>query len=127
MPAIDLSRSSHSSSRSRRRSLAALISQVPEYSPDATHGLIPTVEQWASALDHMVNDSVEEKSRQPAMPPGRADVIAGGALIWERILVRLGVNPDPAGGPTTAAPTVVVSEHDILDGLALSVAVALRD
>ena len=75
----------------------------------------------------MVNDSVEEKSRQPAMPPGRADVIAGGALIWERILVRLGVIPDPAGGPTTAAPTVVVSEHDILDGLALSVAVALRD
>ena len=108
-------------------SLAALIAQVPEYSPDATHGLIPTVEQWASALDHMVNDSVEEKSRQPAMPPGRADVIAGGALIWERILVRLGVIPDHAAGPTTAAPTVVVSEHDILDGLALSVAVALRD
>jgi exopolyphosphatase/guanosine-5'-triphosphate,3'-diphosphate pyrophosphatase len=42
------------------------------------------------------------------MHPGRADVIAAGALILERVLRR------------TTPDTVLVSEHDILDGIAWS-------
>ncbi|WP_242491683.1 Ppx/GppA phosphatase family protein [Actinomyces minihominis] len=106
-------------------SIAALIGGVSEYSPEITHGLVPTEQQWSDAISRMINDPVVEKALQPAMPPGRADVIGGGALIWERILVRLGVIADPVGSPdmcpvTGASPVVVVSEHDILDGLALS-------
>ena len=42
------------------------------------------------------------------MHPGRADVIGGGALILDRIMTRFGF------------PEVLVSEHDILDGIAWS-------
>ena len=44
------------------------------------------------------------------MHPGRVDVIAGGALILDRIVRRFGFDE------------VLVSEHDILDGLAWSLA-----
>jgi exopolyphosphatase/guanosine-5'-triphosphate,3'-diphosphate pyrophosphatase len=42
------------------------------------------------------------------MHPGRADVIGGGALVLMRIMERFGF------------AEVLVSEHDILDGLAWS-------
>lgn len=44
--------------------------------------------------------------------PGRVDVIGAGALVLDRVLARL--------APTLAAPEVIVSEHDILDGIVLS-------
>jgi exopolyphosphatase / guanosine-5'-triphosphate,3'-diphosphate pyrophosphatase len=46
----------------------------------------------------------------PVMHPGRADVIGAGALILQVILDRAG------------AGSVVASEHDILDGVAWSLA-----
>jgi exopolyphosphatase / guanosine-5'-triphosphate,3'-diphosphate pyrophosphatase len=42
------------------------------------------------------------------MHPGRVDVIGGGALVLDRIMTRFGF------------PDVLVSEHDILDGIAWS-------
>jgi exopolyphosphatase/guanosine-5'-triphosphate,3'-diphosphate pyrophosphatase len=44
------------------------------------------------------------------MHPGRVDVIGAGALVLDRILARLGF------------AEVVASEHDILDGIAWSIA-----
>jgi exopolyphosphatase/guanosine-5'-triphosphate,3'-diphosphate pyrophosphatase len=44
------------------------------------------------------------------MHPGRVDVIGGGALILDRIMNRFGFGE------------VLVSEHDILDGIAWSLA-----
>jgi len=46
------------------------------------------------------------------MHPGRVDVIGGGALVLMRIMARFGFGE------------VLVSEHDILDGLAWSLAVS---
>ena len=46
----------------------------------------------------------------PVMHPGRADVIGAGALILRVVLDRVG------------ADHVVASEHDILDGIAWSLA-----
>ena len=48
------------------------------------------------------------------MHPGRVDVIGGGALILDRIMHRFGFRE------------VLVSEHDILDGIAWSLAVDAR-
>jgi exopolyphosphatase / guanosine-5'-triphosphate,3'-diphosphate pyrophosphatase len=48
------------------------------------------------------------------MHPGRVDVIGGGALILDRIMQRFGFSQ------------VLVSEHDILDGIAWSLAVDAR-
>ena len=52
---------------------------------------------------------VEERLALPWMHPGRADVIAAGGLILGRILRRSRVE------------TLLVSEADILDGIAWSV------
>lgn len=52
--------------------------------------------------------TVEERLALPFMHPGRADVIGAGALILDRILRR------------TSATSIVVSEADILDGIAWS-------
>lgn len=103
-------------------SLAALIAEVPEYDPSVTHGYRPSPQQWGEAVEFLVREPVARKEGLPAMPPGRADVIAGGALIWQQVLRYLGVLE--GGGSEclgqSPAPAVVVSEHDILDGLALS-------
>jgi exopolyphosphatase/guanosine-5'-triphosphate,3'-diphosphate pyrophosphatase len=50
------------------------------------------------------------------MHPGRVDVIGAGALVWRRVLDRLA---DVTDGRIS---TAVASEHDILDGIALSIA-----
>jgi exopolyphosphatase/guanosine-5'-triphosphate,3'-diphosphate pyrophosphatase len=54
--------------------------------------------------------SVDERKALPYMHPGRADVIGAGALIWSGILARAGT------------PTVLVSEADLLHGIAATVA-----
>jgi exopolyphosphatase / guanosine-5'-triphosphate,3'-diphosphate pyrophosphatase len=49
------------------------------------------------------------------MHPGRVDVIGAGGLVWRRILERL------AGLTGGRIATATASEHDILDGIALSI------
>lgn len=51
------------------------------------------------------------------MHPGRVDVIGAGALVWDRVIDR--VQRDTGLGDELV---IVTSEHDILDGIALSVA-----
>ncbi len=53
-----------------------------------------------------------ERARLGVMHPGRVDVIGGGALVLEAIMTRFGF------------AEVLVSEHDILDGIAWSLAAA---
>ena len=48
------------------------------------------------------------------MHPGRVDVIGAGALVWRRIVERV--------HRETGIGQVLTSEHDILDGIALSLA-----
>ncbi len=51
---------------------------------------------------------IEQRKALPYMHPGRADVIGAGGLILDRILRR------------TTVSSILVSEHDILDGIAWS-------
>ncbi len=99
-------------------SIGALIAGVEEYDPVFTHGATPTPAQWADAVEFMVTAPVEAKAALGFMPAGREDVIGAGALIWERVLNRLGVLNEQQPGSHDVA--VVISEHDILDGIALS-------
>jgi exopolyphosphatase/guanosine-5'-triphosphate,3'-diphosphate pyrophosphatase len=55
-----------------------------------------------------------ERAELAYMHPGRVDVMGAGGLVWRRILERL--NELTAGRIVTAT----ASEHDILDGIALS-------
>lgn len=70
-----------------------------EFTPDEVYAL----------LDRLLAMTVEERLALPWMHPGRADVIAAGGLILSRILKR------------SRVASLLVSESDILDGIAWSV------
>ncbi len=70
---------------------------------------VPTADLHA-AVDRLLAMTVAERRALPFMHPGRADVIGAGALVLDRVLAR------------TAVPVVRVSVHDILDGIAWSLA-----
>lgn len=85
--------------------VSAMALDLPAYDPLAIHGSTlsgPQIEQVASRLLSM---SRAEREQLPFMHPGRVDVIGGGAMILRELARR--VSPAP----------VVVSEHDILDGI----------
>ncbi|KRE75240.1 Ppx/GppA phosphatase family protein [Arthrobacter sp. Soil762] len=89
--------------------------RLPEYSPAAIHGTelsVGTITEAAADLLHMTR---RERAELAYMHPGRVDVIGAGGLVWRRILERL--NELTAGRIVTAT----ASEHDILDGIALSI------
>ncbi|HIY24952.1 MAG TPA: exopolyphosphatase [Candidatus Brachybacterium merdigallinarum] len=86
---------------------------LTEYREDATHGAVFEI---PTAVEHclsVLRQSREERTTHRIIHPGRIDVIGAGALIWACILRRVAAESSVA--------TVHTSEHDILDGLALSV------
>ncbi|MEQ4565156.1 Ppx/GppA phosphatase family protein [Paenarthrobacter sp. CAP02] len=88
---------------------------LSEYRPDQIHGASLDLETISDAATNLLEMTREERAALPYMHPGRVDVIGAGALVWRRILARLAEVSD---GAISAA---VSSEHDILDGIALSI------
>ena len=64
----------------------------------------------AAVTADLLARSKAERLTIPVMHPGRADVIGAGALILKVIMERAGMD------------SVIASEHDILDGIAWSLA-----
>ena len=89
--------------------------RLPEYSPTAIHGTELDLDSVRKACTELLEMTREERAALPYMHPGRVDVIGAGGLVWRRVLERLA--EVTAGRITTA----VASEHDILDGIALSI------
>jgi exopolyphosphatase / guanosine-5'-triphosphate,3'-diphosphate pyrophosphatase len=94
------------------KTLAAGLLGLPSYDRDAIDGARLGTADTAAFTDRLVKMTVAERRALPYMHPGRADVIAAGALIWSRVLTRAGV------------ADYLVSEADILYGIAWSLAVA---
>jgi exopolyphosphatase/guanosine-5'-triphosphate,3'-diphosphate pyrophosphatase len=90
--------------------------RLPEYSPAAIHGTELSLDAIREACTELLEMSREDRAALPYMHPGRVDVIGAGALVWRRVLDRLA---DVTDGRIS---TAVASEHDILDGIALSIA-----
>ena len=90
--------------------LAAIALGLDRYDPAAIHGSVLTAEQVGEVTHRLLRMSHAERAALPVMHPGRVDVIGGGAIILRTLLEE------------TGAHQVVVSEHDILDGIAHSVA-----
>ncbi|MEH0110363.1 Ppx/GppA phosphatase family protein [Tersicoccus sp. MR15.9] len=95
------------------------------YDADTIHGTELPVETLHASADALLHATRDERAAMPFMHPGRVDVIGGGSLIWSRILDRVAQATASADG-TSPQPvrTAVTSEHDILDGIALSVPAA---
>jgi len=89
--------------------------RLPEYSPAAIHGAELPLSTIDEACTDLLEMSKAARAGLPYMHPGRVDVIGAGGLVWRRVLERLAEVTD---GRITSA---VASEHDILDGIALSI------
>ncbi|MEX2457488.1 MAG: DUF501 domain-containing protein [Actinomycetota bacterium] len=87
--------------------MSAMSMDLPEYDPDRIHGTTLTLEEARAVRDRLAAMTTPERRALPFMAPGREDVIVAGAAILVRVLERFGFD------------RTVVSEHDILDGLAL--------
>jgi exopolyphosphatase/guanosine-5'-triphosphate,3'-diphosphate pyrophosphatase len=89
--------------------VAAAVLDLPAYDRNAIDQAVLPVADVLEAVDRLVAMSVGERRALPYMHPGRADVIDAGALILAGVLRRATVD------------ALVVSESDILDGIAWSV------
>ncbi|MGC5343773.1 exopolyphosphatase [Streptomyces sp. DT171] len=90
--------------------VAAIALDLAEYDPAAIHHSRVTFEQVQDITGRLLTSTHAERTAIPAMHPGRVDVITSGALILLEVMKR------------TGAREVVVSEHDILDGIGWSIA-----
>jgi exopolyphosphatase / guanosine-5'-triphosphate,3'-diphosphate pyrophosphatase len=94
--------------------LAAVAQDLPEYDPDAVHLFRISRADLHRVTGELLRMSRAERSRHGAIHPGRIDVIGGGALVVEALAEELHTR--------AGVEEMVVSEHDILDGIARSIA-----
>ncbi|MDQ2758357.1 MAG: exopolyphosphatase [Actinomycetota bacterium] len=90
------------------------------YDPAAIHLSVTTPDAVRRAALDLLARSRPQRAELGFMHPGRVDVIGAGALIWERVVAAVEAASEDARAGRPLA--VVTSEHDILDGIALSVA-----
>lgn len=88
---------------------------LPGYAPEVIHGTELPVEAIRAASADLLSMSRSDRAALPYMHPGRVDVIGAGALVWSRIMERI------SGMTGGRIATATASEHDILDGIALSI------
>ncbi|MGX7825316.1 Ppx/GppA phosphatase family protein [Actinokineospora sp. 24-640] len=92
--------------------LGAVALKLDEYDADAVHLTRLAPQQIADLSHTLLSATHDERAANPVIHPGRVDVIGGGAVILRALASRL--------FETTPVEDLVVSEHDILDGIALS-------
>ncbi len=96
--------------------VAAAALRLPTYDPARIHLAQIPVERIHAVADMLLGATRAHRAALGYMHPGRVDVIGGGALILST-MVTLVARRLPISSPIS---TVTVSEHDILDGIALS-------
>ena len=94
--------------------IAAETLALAAYEPDRIHGSVHTIEDMLAASERLLRATRQEREGRGFMHPGRVDVIGAGALVWQGVLERVRLR--------SGVTEVRVSEHDILDGIAWSLA-----
>ncbi|MFZ3558002.1 exopolyphosphatase [Streptomyces sp. BH055] len=90
--------------------VSALALGLSEYDSAAIHHSRISYDKVAELTDWLLESTHDQRALKPVIHPGRVDVIASGALVLRLVMER------------TGAREVIVSEHDILDGIAWSIA-----
>ena len=96
--------------------IAALNLDLPEYDSEAIHLSRHGLDDVARVCDQLVGETRAQRLAHGPMHPGRVDVIGGGSLVTASLAREFAKRAD--------ITEMVVSEHDILDGIALGVAEA---
>lgn len=86
--------------------IAALALKLETYDPQKIHGSRISAAQVHEITQQLLHMPREQRAKLGPMHEGRVDVIGGGALVLDRIM------------QATRLAEVVVSERDILDGIA---------
>ncbi|WP_228534493.1 Ppx/GppA phosphatase family protein [Nocardia sp. BSTN01] len=94
--------------------IAAVALDLPEYDSDRVHLTRLTFDQLREVCHRLIGMNHDERAALGPMHPGRVDVIGGGAVITEVLADEL--------ARRAGISELIVSEHDILDGIALSIA-----
>lgn len=89
--------------------VTGLVLGLDRYDPDRIHHARIAAGDVHAVAERLLRMRHEERAAMRVIHPGRVDVIGAGALLLSLIVRRLGLDE------------LVVSEHDILDGLAWSV------
>jgi exopolyphosphatase / guanosine-5'-triphosphate,3'-diphosphate pyrophosphatase len=92
--------------------LAALAQGLPVYDSDAVHQSTLTFDQLALTTQRLLSVTHDERAAIPVIHPGRVDVIGGGAIVVATLAGQLRAR--------AGIESLTASEHDILDGIALS-------
>jgi exopolyphosphatase/guanosine-5'-triphosphate,3'-diphosphate pyrophosphatase len=90
--------------------VTALALGLPGYDPARIHHARISADQVHEVTLRLLSQTRAQRAALGPMHPGRVDIIGAGALVLDRVLTRLGFTE------------VVASEHDILDGIAWSIA-----
>ena len=90
--------------------IAAIAMGLPAYDAARIHHARVAAADVRAVTRGLLAQTRAERAALGVMHPGRADVIGGGALVLDRLMQRFGFTE------------VLVSEHDILDGMAWSLA-----
>jgi exopolyphosphatase/guanosine-5'-triphosphate,3'-diphosphate pyrophosphatase len=88
--------------------VTAIALGLPAYDSTRIHHARLTRDEVSKVTASLLAQTREERLAIPVMHPGRADVIGAGALVLRTVMDR------------TGADSLITSEHDILDGIALS-------
>lgn len=89
--------------------VAAVALALPAYDAAQIHGRILSAAAVRQTTDLLLGMTRSQRAALPVMHPGRVDVIGAGALVLRSIVDAVG------------AGSLMVSEHDILDGIAWSI------
>lgn len=100
-------------------SLTAYCLGLQTYDRTLVDGAVTSIAETVGCAERMLAMTRAQRLGLGFMHPGRADVIGAGALIWAQVVRRIAAAVQTDGGQLTQ---VVTSEHDILDGIALSIA-----
>jgi exopolyphosphatase/guanosine-5'-triphosphate,3'-diphosphate pyrophosphatase len=90
--------------------VVALALDLPGYDPALIHRSRISSGDVTVVTERLLTLSTTERAALPVMHPGRVDVIAAGALVLDTVIRECGFD------------AVTASEHDILDGIAFTLA-----
>lgn len=94
--------------------VTAMAMGLKRYDPDRINGTVLDVADVDRACRELTAMTRKQRARLGFMHEGRVDVIGAGALVWRRVVERV------ARATDGRVDTVTASEHDILDGIGLS-------
>ncbi|MCP2168783.1 Ppx/GppA phosphatase family protein [Goodfellowiella coeruleoviolacea] len=94
--------------------LTAVARDLPAYDPEQTHLARLPLDDLRKTVSDLLGSTHAQRAAIPTIHPGRVDVINGGAIVVRVLAEQL--------ARRARITELVTSEHDILDGIAFSIA-----